>query len=309
MNFINRKLIIIAALVALPLISVNLQQRTKDDPWILVPFYYAATLTQNSYASFSSGVRGTTDLYLNLVNIKKENRQIHQRLLQLEAELAANTELKLENERLSHLLDFKQKVNMNLLAARIIGRDLLTDYDTVTIDRGHLNGVKKGMGVIAINGVVGYAIEVESHTTKVLLITDRNAVIDGIVQRSRARGILQGFNRETCHLSFLKRGDDVQKGDTIVTSGIDNYFPKGFPVATVEETARDEYGLGQNVTVQPIVNAANLEEVFVILNANSQDFEKLAENEKAAAEKVITDKLIADKPEKKAIEKVTEKKK
>ena len=55
---------------------------------------------------------------------------------------------------------------MHLLAAHIIGGDIFTDYHTITIDRGKNDGVKRGMGVIAINGVVGYAIEVEPGNLK-----------------------------------------------------------------------------------------------------------------------------------------------
>ncbi len=278
MNFFNfdlKKIFTIALLVAIPLFSVNMQQQNPNRPWILEPFYYLTATTQNSYAGLSSGVRSTTKDYLNLVDTNKKNQKLEKELAELKAQLGALTELKLENERLSRLLEFKQKANMNLLGARIIGRDLLTEYDTVTIDRGEDHGVKKGMGVITISGVVGYAIEVEAKISKILLITDRYAVVDGIVQRSRARGIIQGQSKDSCALTFLKRSDDVQDGDTVVTSGIDNYFPKGFPIGEVTNVKKDEYGLGQEVTLQPIVSAANLEEVFVILNANNQDLERV----------------------------------
>lgn len=278
MNFFNfdlKKIFVLAILVSIPLFSVNMQQQNPNRPWILEPFYFLAAFTQNSYAGLSSGVRETTRSYLNLVETNKKNHQLDKELAELRAQLGALTELKLENERLNKLLDFKQKANMNLMAARVIGRDLLTEYDTVTIDRGEDNGVKKGMGVITIAGVVGYAIEVEAKISKILLLTDRYAVIDGIVQRSRARGIVQGQSKDSCALTFLKRTDDIKDGDRVVTSGIDNYFPKGFPIGEVSSVKKDEYGLGQDVVIQPIVSAANLEEVFVILNANNQDFERV----------------------------------
>ena len=282
MNFFNfelKKIIIIAVLVSIPLFSVNMQQKSGDRPWILEPFYFASSAIQNSYASFSSGVRSTTDLYLNLIDIKKENRVLSNEIAELKAQLGALTELKLENERLNRLLDFKQKSNMQLLTAKIIGRDLLVDSQSATIDRGEDHGVKKGMGVITVSGVVGYVIEVEKQTSKILILTDLYSVIDSIVQRSRARGIVQGLGRNTCSLSFLKRSDDVVEGDVIVTSGLDNYFPKGFPVGTVTKVEKDDYGLSQDITLQPIVNSANIEEVFVVINAKNQDLENLSMGE------------------------------
>lgn len=262
-------------MVAFPLLSINLQEKSKDQPWVLLPFFYAAGATQNTYASFSSGVRGTTDLYLNLINIKKNNRELQHEIAQLKAQLGELTELKLENERLGGLLQFKEKTGMTLLTARIIGRDLMSHYGTITIDRGEKHGVRKGMGTLTISGVVGYITEVEPNSSKILLLTDRYAVVDGVVQRSRARGIVQG-ETDTCSLTFLKRTDDVQVEDIIVTSGLDNYFPKGFPIGTVTKVLKDDYGLGQQVTIQPRVIAANLEELFVVLNANNYDFEKIA---------------------------------
>ncbi len=275
MNFLNfdlKKILTIAILAAIPLFSVNMQQRSKDQPWILRPFYFLAGVTQTSYAAFSSGVRSTTDLYLNLIDIKKNNRELSVELAEVKAQLGALTELKLENERLNQLLEFKQKTNMVLLAARIIGQDILPNSQTVTINRGSENGLKKGMGTLTISGVVGYVVEVEPRISKILLITDRYAVVDGLVQRSRARGIVQG-SKDKCILSFLKRGDDVQIGDVVVTSGLDNYLPKGFPIGTVTEVHKDQYGLGQEVTVQPIVNVSNLEEIFIVINTNNVDFE------------------------------------
>jgi rod shape-determining protein MreC len=219
---------------------------------------------------------------LNLIDIKTQNRALSTEIGQLKAQLSQMTELSLENERLNKLLDFRQRNKMDLLAAKIIGRDLFPDYQTVTINRGEKHGVKKNMATITISGVVGYTIHVEPFTSKILLLTDRYAVLDAIVQRSRARGIVQGRHKETCSLDYLKRNDDVQNGDMVVTSGLDNIFPKGFPVGTVTKIEKDEYGLGQKIELQPVVNASNLEEVFVVLNAHNQDFENLAQTEAPA---------------------------
>lgn len=276
MNFFNfelKKIFIVAILVAIPLFSVNMQQKSKDHPWILQPIYYSSGFVQNIYASFSAGVRSTTDLYLNLIDTKTDNRLLKEELSDLKAQLGELAELKLENERLNLLLEFRKKTSMKLMAAKVIGRDLLTDYHTIMINRGENHGVRKSMGALMIDGVVGYVVEVEPNTSKILLITDRYAVIDGTVQRSRVRGIVQGFTKDSCTLTFLKRTDDVIENDIVVTSGLDSNFPKGFPVGRVKSVRKDQYGLGQEVMIEPVIDAANIEEVFIVLDANKQDFE------------------------------------
>jgi rod shape-determining protein MreC len=294
MNFLNfdiRKIIILAFLVAIPVFSVNMQKSSKNEPWIFRPFFFLSGITQNSFSSLTSGVRSTTDLYLNLIDIKTANRELSQELAQLKARLSSLTELTLENERLNKLIDFKQQTKMNLIAARIVARDLFSEYKTITINRGEKHGIKKGMAAITVNGAVGYTVQVEPYTSQILLLTDRYAVIDAIVQRSRARGIIQGAQGDACILNYLKRSEDVQVNDTVVTSGLDNIFPKGFPIGTVTKVEKDEYGLGQKVDVQPIIAAANLEELFVVINAQQVDFEP----EPEPATNAVTDPKTAAK--------------
>lgn len=284
LHFDIRKILTLALLLAIPVFSINMQKSSKDEPWIFRPFFFMSGVTQNSFSSLTSGVRSTTDLYLNLIDIKTHNRELTQEIGQLKAQLGAMTELGLENERLNKLIDFRQRSKMELVAARIIARDIFPeDYDTVTVNRGSKQGIKKGMAAITVNGVVGYTIQVEPYTSQILLLTDRYSVIDAIVQRSRARGIIQGHQKDTCALAYLKRSDDVKEGDMVVTSGLDNIFPKGFPIGTVIDIQKDEYGLGQSVEIQPVVNPSNIEELFVVINSHQEDFEQDLLKEQAAA--------------------------
>lgn len=274
MNFFTfdlRKVFLVIALVVLPLIAINMQRKSEEQLWFTRPFTFAASLIQQGYSSFSSGVRGTTAMYLDLVGIKKQNNLLKMELAQLNAQLGALTELKLENERLSHLLGFKQASKMNLLAARVIGRDLLPDHNTITVNRGLSHGVQKNMAALTTGGVIGYAFRVENDSSQILLLTDRYAVIDAIVQRSRARGLVEGMSRTNCRLRYLKRSDDVKVGDLVVTSGLFNIFPKGFPIGVVTSIDKSRYGMTQEVEIKPAVEPLNLEEIFIVLNANHQD--------------------------------------
>ncbi len=286
MNFFTfdvRKILFVIFAIGLPLLLVNLQRKSEDTLLVLKPFTLASGLVQKAYSSFSAGVRGTTGLYLDLIDIKKENRLLLNENQELRAQLGALTELRLENERLNSLLQFKQRSEMELLAARVIGKDLLPDHNTITINRGSAQGVNRHMAVITVGGVVGYVFRVETHTARILLLTDRYTAIDAIVQRSRARGIVEGTGGDDGRMRYLRRDEDVIVGDLIVTSGLDNIFPKGFPVGTVISVNKSRYGMTQEVGLRPVLNPSSLEEVFVVLNANHEEFaaEELASHLKS----------------------------
>lgn len=265
LNLDPRKVIIVIFIIALPLLSINMQREPGESPWYLKPFSLTVSAMHYSYASFSSMVKGTTRMYLDLWGIKRRILELEKNNNELKARLNTLNEIELENKRLRKLIDFKEKSPMELVPAQVIGRDITSDRDTIYIDRGLSNGLKAGQAVISVEGTVGYIFRPSLFTSQVLLITDRYTVIDSAVQRSRARGIVEGTNKGTCKLRYLERADDVQIGDLVVTSGLDNLFPKGFPVGLVTKVKKHRYGISQEVEVQPVVNSNRLEEVFVIL--------------------------------------------
>lgn len=267
-----RKALIVLIVVALPLLSINMKRNPGEDPWYRRPFSVMVGFVQGGYSSFTSGVRGTTSMYLKLIGIKKQNLVLQKENEELRAKLGALTELELENERLTKLLDFRKSTSMELLAAKVIARDLSPDHYSIRINRGTRHGLKRLMGVITVEGVVGYILKAEAETAQVLVLTDRSAAIDGIVQRTRARGLLTGKSLATCRLRYLERADDVAPGDMIVTSGLMGYFPKGFPIGKLVSVRKTDYGISQEAEVAPVVNPANLEEVFVVLNSGQEDF-------------------------------------
>ncbi len=274
MNFFNfdlKKLIMLAIVLILPLISINMQQQQQDSNWLSKPFVFVASLVEEGFYGFSTGVKHTTSLYMNIVGVKKDSELTKSHNQELQTRLEGLNELQLENDRLKGLLDFKQSTKMDLIAAQIVGRDLIVDHNTVTINKGTMNGIKSGQAVITINGVLGYIFKPSLYTSHVMLITDRYAVVDGVVQRTRARGIVEGKNQGECWLKYVEKTEDVKEGDLVVTGGLDNIFPKGFPVAIVESVERKTFSVSLKVDLKPAVDANKVEEVFVVKNAAQED--------------------------------------
>src|SRR6185295_8603260 len=145
----------------------------------------------------------------------------------------------------------------------VIGRDATRLSRTILIGRGETDGVVRGAAVLAPQGVVGHVFQTSPHAARVLLVSDHNSGVDALVQRTRARGIVQGTVDAGCALKYVKRTEDVQVGDELVTSGLDGIFPKGLPIGAVTSVDKRGQGLFQHAEVAPRVEFDQLEEVLV----------------------------------------------
>ncbi len=174
-------------------------------------------------------------------------------------------ELALSNQRLRHLLNFKEKNPRPLLAAEVIGRDPSPWFKSVTIDKGTSEGVTAGAPVVMADGIVGMVTDASNHYAKVLLIIDQNSAVDVLLQENRARGVSKGASVDECRLDYVLRKYKIAAGDIVVSSGLDGVFPKGLRVGSVEKVVKRNAGVFQKVYVKPFVDFDKLEEVMVVL--------------------------------------------
>ena len=209
-------------------------------------------------------VQGVFHRYFFLVHLEKENVLLKERIVQLQEESHQLKEAALANERLRKLLEFREKVSTSMVGAEVIGRDPSSWFKSVTINKGERDGVRKGMAVISPEGVIGQILKTSSHYSVVLLITDYNSAIDGIVQRTRGKAIVEGRGENRCQLKYLLRTEEVIIGDVIVTSGLGGNFPKGLMVGEIRKIEKEAHGIFQSAELVPCVDLTKLEEVFVI---------------------------------------------
>lgn len=259
-----KKIIIVFILAIVPLTISNLNPQSTVLTGVLSP---VTAPLQNFFYNISSKVRGTSQLYLNLIDIRKNNRQLTEENRKLKAKITSLAELQLENHRLNKILNFKKSQHINLIAAKVIGLSLISKSQIMTINRGSQHGLKKYMAAIHTGGVVGYVIYVQKNTAKILVLTDPNAVIDTLVQRTRTRGLVEGLSSNKCRFSYFASNDsDIKKNDLLITSGMSNIFPKGLPIGRVSKVKKKQFELKQHIEVTPFVNPQKIEELFVVLS-------------------------------------------
>ena len=257
-------------LLSVYILTVGARGQLKNEPlsallmWIMRPLQIAAQGTVN-------WVSTVHESYDTLAGFRAENERLRKRIQALEVERQKLLEAQASNSRLTQLLDLRSHLPGAPITASIIGHSVTSWFQSCLLDKGSSDGVRKGMAVVTPLGVVGQVVSVTPRTAKVLLLTDANSGIDVLVQRTRARGIVSGSLENGTVLKYVKRSEDVQEGDRLITSGVDGVFPKSLLVGTVIKVVKQHIGLFQFIEVLPAVQPARVEEVLVVGAGNQPE--------------------------------------
>jgi rod shape-determining protein MreC len=260
-------LALVLLFVAFALISSG-TGRTASIPLFPSIFMEMVSPFQRAYFATVRTIRDLVQDYILLVHVREENEKLRGQVVELERKNADLVEMAIANERLRRFLNFKENIPNPTLPAELIGEDASSWFQTITINKGGIDGVEKGMVVVAAAGLVGHVINTSRDVSKVLLITDYNSSVDAICQDGRGRGIVQGKGRDLCDLKYVSRRDEVSLGSRVITSGLGGRFPKGLLIGTVTRVEKKPHGVFQDVEVTPAVEFRKLEEIFVVLDTD-----------------------------------------
>ena len=194
-----------------------------------------------------------------------ENQQLLQQLLKVSGAVQTQAALRQENQRLRDLLGATRGQLYNFQFAEMKQVALDPFSHKVWIDRGEEEGVVIGQAVIDGKGIVGQVEDVHRHFSSVRLISDPDHALPVQVNRTGLRTVAYG-NGETKHLLMpnVPLQADVSPGDVIVTSGLGDRFPAGFPVGEVERVERDSGEAFATVYLRPFAALDRGREVLLI---------------------------------------------
>ena len=249
------------------LISAQVNSRAGV-PLLEVATFGAFAEVQRAAADGTGGIRSAWNGYINLRGVRAENESLKRQLGELQVRFQQERAAAERTRQLEQLLGFQQIVTKSI-ATVVIGASASPDSRTVTIDKGTSSGVRLNMPVIAPTGVVGRVVTPTAHASKVQLLVDRNAGAGALVDRSRAQGVILGSGEDLLRMNFVSATADVKPGDTVVTSGIDGIYPKGFVIGKIESVERGT-GLYKVIRVRPGVDFNRLEEVLVVTSPAAQ---------------------------------------
>ncbi|WP_436070434.1 rod shape-determining protein MreC [Pseudomonas sp. LjRoot71] len=200
---------------------------------IVEPVYWAGRLPVRLWESATQELSSRSELTAENEKLKAEQLMMQRRL----QKLAALTE---QNVRLRELLNSAALVDDDVLATELIGIDPNPFTHRILIDKGEKDGVVMGQPVLDARGLMGQVVEVMPYTSRVLLLTDTTHSIPVQVNRNGLRAIASGTgNPERLELRHVADTADIKEGDLLVSSGLGQRFPAGYPVAMVSEVIHD----------------------------------------------------------------------
>lgn len=264
-----RRALIVACVLLMLFLGVyswNRRSHVLDDAATNVGLELAR-LVLEPMARAKSAVIEIWDRYFDLVDVREENLRLKARLAELQAQLLATGEDLAELRRLRSLVEFPVDVRWRPLAARVLAGRIGPNavLDSITISRGYVNGALPGVPLVTNLGLVGRVLRSSAHASTVLLITDPDSRVAVFGQETRAPGILKGRGMgKPLEVDFVQRDVAMKDGEVLVTSGLDNKFPKGLPVARVTGVSPSDYTQFMAVQAAPLVDLQHLEEVLLL---------------------------------------------
>ena len=184
-------------------------------------------------------------------DLLEENARLKVKNLILAQKLQKYAALTVQNQQLRELLNSSQPVEEHVLVAELISIDPNPQIRQVVINKGSLDDVYIGQPVLDASGILGQVISVSLFVSRVLLVTDEKHRVPVQINRNGYRAIASG-NSNALELLYVPHTADIKKGDLLVSSGLGERFPFGYPVGIVKAVT-SEAGLPfATVTADPV---------------------------------------------------------
>lgn len=199
--------------------------------------------------------------------LQEENEALRTELLVLKRKLQQMAALTAENTRLRQLLNSADTIEDRVLVAELIGISPDPIKHKIMINRGTIDGVYIGQPVVDAFGLVGQVVEAGHRSSMVLLITDISHALPVQINRNGVRLVAEGQgNLFELQLRYVSNTLDIQEGDLLVTSGLGQRFPAGYPVAIVDSVTYDPGRPFASVVARPMAELNRNRHVLLVFD-------------------------------------------
>jgi rod shape-determining protein MreC len=244
-------------------VLLSYQQSRPNGLWLAEGIAAVAAPIQAAFARVHRGAVGLWTTYLEWKALRLDAERLRTEVTALRLRQLRQDELESENVRLRALLALRERLPVQTIGAEVVAREWNGFTRALTINRGRSDGLDRLAPVIVTGGVVGRVMEVRGASALVQLVTDPASSIAGVVNRTRAQGLVEGVAGGRMRLKLPAREEGVSPGDLVFTSGIGGIFPKGLPLGRVTRV-HAAAGLFRIADLEPAVDVATVEEVLIL---------------------------------------------
>lgn len=242
--------------------------RHQSQQW-LEPVTRVLSYPQRAVLAVSDRLRTQKELY-------DENKILRADLLQTLAQLQQLAESRAENTRLRALLDSSLSINDRILNAEIISIDPNPSHQVFILNKGTREGIAVGLPVLDAKGIMGQVVETTDRLSSLMLITDNRHSIPVRIFRTGDRAILTGMGDNTkLKLEYLPESADIKVGDELVTSGLGDSFPAGYPVAVISDVKHQHGSEFTEAYAKPVAELESSRHVIVLFRRSLHDEQPL----------------------------------
>lgn len=179
-----------------------------------------------------------------------------------------NKELESENKELKSLLKIRNSISeFDVINASVIERNTAYWFNTITINKGSRDGIKKGMAVITNGGIIGKIDNTSNLVSTVRLITsnDKDNKISVVIKSKKDyNAILKTLDNGDMVIEGLDKDIEIENGNNVVTSGLSDIFPRGIIIGKIKSIELDKYASSKKALVESLTDINNIRFVSVL---------------------------------------------
>ncbi|MHB1949185.1 MAG: rod shape-determining protein MreC [Gammaproteobacteria bacterium] len=195
----------------------------------------------------------------------RDNLDLRAQQLLLKAQVQRLLAIESENNQLKALLRSSAQVQGKVLVAQLLSLDTDPFVHQVILDKGYRDGLYLGQPVLDANGLMGQVIQIGPLTSRVLLINDPHSGVPVEIARNGLRAIAMGDSYSgKLRLNNVTQTSDVKEGDILVTSGLGQHYPEGYPVGRVISVVKDPGLQFATITVEANAHLDRARQVLLI---------------------------------------------
>src|SRR6202049_3165050 len=264
-----RNLIILVGVLFLQVLGLAMQvkkNRADEEKTRLIRIWVVDTITpfERALVWTQNGSGNLWHNYFYLRGVRAENRQLKDQIEQMRLQQVRLADDAAQARRLQTLLAFKEQFISHTVAAQVIGSSGSALSRIIYIDKGEKAGIQRDMPVMTSDGIVGKVLLVYPSVAQVLLINDQSSGVGALLEKTRLQGVLRGTANGEVMLERVMSDEQVPAGETVLTSGGDQIFPKGLPIGTVTKVGSGK-DLFLNIKIKTAADLSQLEEVLVLV--------------------------------------------